>query len=170
MKIIYENGDKIRVKETGEVKVVVEFLPDRGLIRADGASFKIDDVTPVMVDYSKKAGELAALATLHGLEGYEFEDEIDTSLKEKVLAEAKSLKVRGIAAQIEFLLGSLGTHPARQAAALELVTNIIKDNATKGTLVCLACRERAFKELCTPHLDGWRCPECVASGKMPEIK
>lgn len=170
MKIIYEKGDTIRVKETGEVTRVAEFLPDRGIIRAHDADFRVDDVTPVVFDYYKKATELADLATLHGLEGHEFEEEIEVSLREKVRTEANALKTRGIAAQIEFLLGSLGTHKARQDAALELVTNIIKDNASKGMCDCLACRQRTFKEKCATHLDGWRCPECVAVGKMPVVK
>lgn len=166
MKIIYEKGDKVRSKETGEVKAVLEFLPDRGLIRVEGMTYRVDDVTPVLVDHSAKSVELAKLAELHGAK-FAFDEYVQKEIESRLFSETRALKNRGMAAQIEFLLGAWGTHPERQEAALKSVVNIIADNSLKGMVECLACKGNAFKELCEKLMDGWRCQDCVKIDKRP---
>jgi hypothetical protein len=88
-------------------------------------------------------------------------------MKGRIFSEARALKNRGMAAQIEFLLGAFGTHPERQKDALKSVSDHIADNARTGMVECLACKANAFKELCEKYMDGWRCQDCVKVDKKP---
>lgn len=116
----------------------------------------------------KQAEELAKLAEKHGVEDSEdgenaFSEEVETTKAH----EAEVLNKRGMAAQIAYLLQSLGTHPERKAAALEMVENIIKDNADEGMVECINrdCKELEFQELATKYDDGWRCRKCAEKAR-----
>jgi hypothetical protein len=128
-------------------------------------------ITTVDENTCKQAEGLAKLAILHGIKDSEDgETVLSQDVEDSKAQEARTINRRGLAAQIEYILEFMGSHPERRANALELVENVIKDNADgsgPGMVECIErdCREREFKELSTPYGDGHRCRKCAEKAR-----
>jgi len=121
--------------------------------------------------YKAKAKALFELVQLHGIEddpGSQAFHELQLQVEEEKQNEAKRVGNKGIEAQIAYLLGSYGSHPEREKNALDMVVDILKLNCKTGMVECLACEEPSFEEYCEKYLDGWRCADCKAAGRVPK--